>query len=287
MKSSIWKAAWTHHRDHFVAMLFVTFSIVTFAWVLMELVGAALFVWLFIGAPLMVSWVFIARQFSQGNRLHARAIYFGYRNFGRSMLTGIYLLWPPILAFFLSYLVISMPIWLIVFRDVDMNTIAMEELLLLTTTEQLYAWVSALPINMTEFLIALVVILSSSFIVALFFYGRRQFSIIASMDASKTPLPAIDAVLKLYVHQYRFKIFFLNAIGWIPIVTILAIMVLVHPIPTGTALPAQILINGIAALAIAVPYKIFHLFVLTEWYDKTILQALKQTQPIPPETPIT
>ena len=287
MKSSIWKAAWTTHRDHFLAMIFVTFSIVAVAWVLIEVVGAALFVWLLIGAPLVVSWVFIARQFALGNRLHARAIYFGYRNFGRSLLTGIYLLWPAFIAFFLSYLLISMPVWLIVFRDVDLNGLAMEELLLLTTTEQLFTWLSALPINMTEFMIALAVILGTSFVVALYFYGKRQFSIIASMDATKTPLPAIEAVLKLYVHRHRFRIFALNLLGWVPIVTILTFFIVVHPIPLATSNAAEILINGLVAFVFAVPYKIYHLFMLTEWYDKVIYQALKQTQPIPPETPIT
>lgn len=286
MNSSIWKAAWKSHRDHLLAMVFVTYSIVAIGWVLMQVLGAALFVLLLVISPLVVSWVFIARQLSFGNQLHAQAVYFGFRNYGRSLLTAVYMFWPAFFALFLTYMASSIPLWLIVFRNVDATTIAVEEILLLTTTEQLYAWLQALSINMTEFIIGIVSVLFLSFLVGLYVYGQRQFSVIASMDAIKAPLPAIEAVMKTYLKKHRLHLFAMNALGWLPILAIFVLFIIFEPVPFGASAAAQLILNGIVALVFIVPYKIYHTFWLTEWYDRTIFQALKQTRPIPPETPV-
>ncbi len=286
MNSSIWKAAWAAHKDHLLAMVFVTYSIVAIGWVLMQVLGAALFVLLLVIAPLLVSWVFIARQLSFGNKLHARAVYFGYRNYARSLLTAIYMFWPALFALFLSYMVGSIPLWFIVLRNIDATTIPVEEILLLTTTEQLYAWLQALTINMTEFVIGISVVLFVSYLVAIYFYGFRQFSVIASMDAIKAPLPAIEAVLKTYTKKHQWVLFGMNVLGWVPILVVFVLFIVFEPIPFGASDAAQLILNGLVALVLIVPYKIYHTFWLTEWYDRTIFQALKQTRPIPPETPI-
>lgn len=288
MKSITLSKVWENHRDHLVAMIFASIVIVALAWVLSVLLGAFLFIALLSLSPLIVSWVFIIRQASLGRYLGAQSIYFGFRNYARSMMTGIYLAWPAVATFFVTYLVASLPVSLFVFRNVVPTEAMFNELMELTTIDQIVTWLNDLSINLNEFAIAMILLVLISLLAAVFVYSRRQFSLVASMDAVKAPLPVVEMVVKTYAHKYQWQLFAMNTIAWLPLSALLVLFIVWQPVPIGASPDAQMILNGIIAFMVIVPLKIIHAFYLTDWYQSYIFEALKkrndESQPLPPNS---
>lgn len=285
MKESTLTKFWQNHRDHLIAMIFVTIVMISLGWILSAFLGATLFIALLVLAPLSVSWVFIIRQASMGRYLNARSIYFGFRNFSRSLLTGIYLYWPAVAAFFIAYLLLSLPASLFLFRGITLSDAMLQEIYQFTTLSQLVEWLRSLSINITEFTIVMIAILVIALLVSIYVYGRRQFSIVASMDVVKAPLTLIESVVRTYTKKHQLLIFIQNAVFWVPAAVLFVIFVALSPIPLGASSDAIYILNGIVALIIITPTKIAHTFHLVDWYKEHIFDELKKRTETPDNLP--